>query len=52
MKILKDEGYIPNKRIRLIFGLDEESGSRCIKKYFAETYVKECSYLFYFCVWC
>ena len=34
MKILKDEGYIPNKRIRLIFGLDEESGSRCIKKYF------------------
>ena len=34
MKMLKDEGYIPNKRIRLIFGLDEESGSRCIKKYF------------------
>lgn len=25
MKILKDEGYIPNKRIRLIFGLDRKS---------------------------
>ncbi len=34
LKMLKDEGYISNKRIRLIFGLDEESGSRCIKKYF------------------
>ena len=33
MKILKDNGFIPNKRVRLIAGCDEESGSRCLKHY-------------------
>ena len=33
MKILKDEGYKPNKKIRLIMGCDEESGSRCLERY-------------------
>lgn len=33
MKNLKDSGYKPNKRIRLICGCDEESGSRCIERY-------------------
>ena len=34
LKMIKDLNIIPNKKIRLIFGLDEESGSRCIEKYF------------------
>ena len=34
MKILKDKGFVPNKRIRLIAGCDEESGSRCLEHYF------------------
>jgi len=34
MKILKDSGFKPNKRIRLIVGCDEESGSRCLNHYF------------------
>ena len=33
MKILKDEGYKSNKKIRLIMGCDEESGSRCLERY-------------------
>lgn len=33
LKMLKDLGVIPNKRIRLIVGCDEETGSRCIKHY-------------------
>ena len=33
MKILHDEGFKPNKRIRLIAGCDEESGSRCLEYY-------------------
>ncbi|MFA5542936.1 MAG: dipeptidase PepV [Bacilli bacterium] len=33
MKILKDMGFKPNKRIRLIIGTDEESKWRCIKRY-------------------
>jgi succinyl-diaminopimelate desuccinylase len=33
MKILKDEGYKPSKKIRLIMGCDEESGSRCLERY-------------------
>ena len=33
MKILKDMGFKPNKRIRLIMGTDEESGSRGIHRY-------------------
>ena len=33
MKMLNDEGFKPNKRIRLIAGCDEESGSRCLERY-------------------
>ena len=33
MKMLKDEGFVPNKTIRLIAGCDEESGSRCLEHY-------------------
>ncbi len=33
LKILKDSGYVPNKRIRLIFGTDEETASRGVKHY-------------------
>lgn len=33
MKILKDSGFTPQKRIRLILGTDEESGSNCMKYY-------------------
>jgi len=33
-KQLIDSGFVPNKRIRIIFGCDEESGWQCIDKYF------------------
>lgn len=33
MKALKDEGFVPKRRIRLIVGLDEESGSECMEWY-------------------
>ena len=33
IKALKDEGFIPNKKIKLIFGCDEESGWACIDHY-------------------
>lgn len=36
MKILKDTGFKPNKRIRLIAGCDEESGSRCLEHYLSK----------------
>ena len=34
MKILKEQGFVPNKKVRLIMGCDEESGSRCLQQYF------------------
>lgn len=34
MKMLKDAGFKPNKKILLIMGCDEESGSRCLEHYF------------------
>lgn len=34
MKLLKDSGFIPKKRVRLILGCDEETGSRCLAHYF------------------
>lgn len=34
MKALKDEGFKPNKKIRLIFGTDEESGWKDLEVYF------------------
>ncbi|MDD2534554.1 MAG: Sapep family Mn(2+)-dependent dipeptidase [Eubacteriales bacterium] len=33
MKVLHEEGFAPNCRIRLIVGLDEESGSECMAHY-------------------
>lgn len=33
MKKLMETGYCPNTRIRLILGLDEESGSLCMNRY-------------------
>lgn len=33
MKALRDSGAVLKKRFRLILGLDEESGSRCIERY-------------------
>jgi len=33
MKSLKEQGYVPPCRIRLILGLDEESGSQCMAHY-------------------
>ncbi len=36
MKILRDMKVKPNKRVLLIMGCDEESGSRCLKHYFSK----------------
>ncbi len=33
LKALKDSGVVPNKRIRVIVGCDEESGMECMKYY-------------------
>ncbi len=33
LKQLKDEGFVPSKKIKLIFGCDEESGWGCIDHY-------------------
>jgi len=34
MKLLREKGFIPKKRIRLILGLDEETANRGIERYF------------------
>lgn len=34
MKLVKDAGIPLNKRVRMIIGTDEESGFRCVKRYF------------------
>ncbi|MCZ8536339.1 dipeptidase PepV [Paenisporosarcina quisquiliarum] len=34
MKMVKDAGVPLNKRVRLIIGTDEESGFRCVERYF------------------
>ena len=36
LKILRDMGVKPTKRILLIMGCDEETGSRCLKHYFSK----------------
>ncbi|MBE5785001.1 MAG: dipeptidase PepV [Clostridiales bacterium] len=36
LKAIKDAGVPLSRRIRIIFGLDEEKGSRCIKHYVAK----------------
>lgn len=33
LKVLQDEGYVFNKRVRLIMGSNEEMGSACLKHY-------------------
>ena len=33
LKALKDEGFVPKKKIKLIFGCNEESGWKCRKHY-------------------
>ena len=33
MKELKDEGFVPNKKIRLILGCNEETGWKCIEHF-------------------
>lgn len=35
LKILRDMNIIPNKKILLIMGCDEETGSRCLEHYFS-----------------
>ena len=44
LKMLKDNDFKPNMRIRFFFGCDEESGSRCLERYI-EKY-GECDYGF------
>ena len=41
MKQLKDDGFKPNKRIRLIVGCNEESGWECIKYFKAHSTMPE-----------
>ena len=36
LKLLKDNQIKLNKKVRLIMGCDEESGSRCLERYFKE----------------
>ncbi len=33
MKALKDIGFVPKKKVRLIIGTDEESGMECMRRY-------------------
>ena len=37
MKALRDSGYLPEKNVRIILGLDEESGWKGMDKYFEKT---------------
>lgn len=41
MKLLKDQGFTPKKKVRLIMGCDEESGSRCLDHYFKKNPVPD-----------
>ncbi|MDE7106062.1 MAG: dipeptidase PepV, partial [Anaeroplasmataceae bacterium] len=41
MKLLKDQGFTPKKKVRLIMGCDEESGSRCLAHYFKKNEVPD-----------
>jgi succinyl-diaminopimelate desuccinylase len=34
--VLKEQGFQPKRKIRLIFGLDEESGWKCVEHYFSK----------------
>lgn len=41
MKALKDEGFVPKKKIKLIVGCNEECGWRCIEHYNAVAHMPE-----------
>lgn len=41
MKLLKNQGFTPKKKVRLIMGCDEESGSRCLTHYFEKNAVPD-----------
>lgn len=41
MKLLKDQGFTPKNKVRLIMGCDEESGSRCLAHYFKKNPVPD-----------
>ncbi len=41
MKALKDEGFVPRKKIKLIVGCNEESGWACINYYKAHAHMPE-----------
>ena len=41
IKILKDKGFEPSKKIKLIMGCDEETGSRCLEHYFSKNPMPE-----------
>ncbi len=45
LKRIKDENIKINKRIRLIFGCDEESGSRCMDKYLEKEEIPTMSFV-------
>jgi succinyl-diaminopimelate desuccinylase len=44
LKALKDAGIKPSKRIRIIFGCDEESGWDCMKHYLAVEEMPTCGF--------
>lgn len=41
MKLVKEEGIELSKKVRLIIGTDEESGFRCVKRYFEKEKMPE-----------
>ncbi len=41
IKLLRDSGFKPSKKIKLIMGCDEESGSRCLEYYFKKNPMPE-----------
>jgi succinyl-diaminopimelate desuccinylase len=44
MKALRDQGFFPRGRIRLIVGLDEESGSECMRHYVQVAELPACGF--------
>lgn len=44
MKAVRDAGVPIRKRVRLIVGLDEESGSRCMRRYLESEEIPSCSF--------
>ncbi len=45
LKAIKDSGINLNSRVRIIFGLDEESGSRCMQYYRNNEEIPACSFV-------